>query len=117
MRSFRFPSWQQWRRLPLAMVIASVLAGLGIVQMTFLIGHTAYRSVTWSREARQARADVKVLREDIRVLTEVQTHANDPVYLGALARCLGFVGAEERVVVDENAVEPKSGNCEPVRLP
>lgn len=105
------------KRIPLLMVITSLLAGLGIVQMTFLTGHGVYRALSWSAEAREIRAENAQLTRDIATLKEVQTRAGDPEYLRELARCQGFVGSEERVVVDEAATVPTQGNCEPVSLP
>ena len=105
------------KRVPLLMVVASVLAGLGIVQMTFLIGHALYRNAQWNQEIRSERAAVITLRRDINVLDTVGDRVNDPAYLAELARCQGFVGGREKVVVDEKAVAPKQGNCEPVQLP
>lgn len=105
------------RKLPLLMVIASVLAGLGVVQMTFLIGQAAYRAVTWSNESRDLRREIEGLQQDVRTLQDMQARTSDPTYLRELARCQGFVGASETVVVDEAAKVPQQGNCEPVQAP
>lgn len=120
----RFPSVQALRRVPLVMLLASVLAGLGIVQMTFLIGHAAYRSVTWTQQSARARQDIAQLRRDTAVLEQVQAHAGDPAYLAEVARCLGFVGVQEQVVLSRAAPQgtPEQGDsspptCEAVRLP
>lgn len=106
--------------MPLLLVIASVLAGLGIVQMTFLLGQGVYRAAVWSRDAAALRVEVRDLERDIAVLEAARARAATPEYLEELARCQGFVGAGERVVVDEKAAPPASdasGNCEPVPLP
>ncbi|WP_027482103.1 hypothetical protein [Deinococcus pimensis] len=102
---------------PVLMIIASVLAGLGIIQMTFLIGQSLYRSYEWTREIRVLRGEVHQLRLDLRTLGDVETRAATPDYLRELARCQGFVGSEEDVVVDERATTAAQGNCQPVRLP
>ena len=99
------------------MVIASVLAGLGIIQMTFLIGQSLYRSYDWTREIRVLHAEVGQLRQDIRTLSDVESRTTTPEYLRELARCQGFVGEGEQVVVDERATAAVQGNCEPVKLP
>ena len=105
------------RRIPLLMVITSVLAGLGIVQMTFLIGHGLYRHFTWTAETRALQQETVQLRRDLVTLQGVYERAVSGEYLAELARCQGFVGEKERVVVDERAAVASEGNCEPVRLP
>lgn len=105
------------RRVPLLMVITSALAGLGIVQMTFLLGQGAYRALNWSAEARAIEAENGQLRRDIAVLSAVRDQAATPEYLRDLARCQGFVGAREEVVVAEDASVTAQGNCESVKLP
>ena len=107
------------------MVIASVLSGLGIVQMTFLIGQNLYRTYEWTNEARALRVEVRQLREDIVVLDTVNDQAQTPGYLEQLARCKGFVRESEQVVVDERLLTsegktpqlPEDGNCETIPLP
>lgn len=99
------------------MVITSVLAGLGIIQMAFLIGQGAYRAVNWQGEAGRIRLENAQLRQDIAVLESVRDRAAMPEYLAELARCQGFVGAREQVVVDEQASVTDDGNCEHVALP
>lgn len=120
----RLHSLQALRRVPLVMLIASVLAGLGIVQMTFLIGHAAYRSVTWTQQSARARQDIAQLQKDTAVLEQVQARSSDPAYLAQVARCLGFVGTTERVVLSNAAPQgnPEQGDssaptCDAVRLP
>lgn len=99
------------------MVIASVLAGLGVVQMTFLIGQAAYRAVSWSNESRALRREIDGLRRDVRTLQDMRARTFDGNYLRDLARCQGFVETSERVVVDEAAKVPQQGNCEPMASP
>lgn len=98
------------------MMLASLLAGLGAVQMTFLIGSGLYRSYTWGREGETVRRELTTLKGDIRVLRETRSHADDPEELRAQARCLGFVGEGERLVVAQDAPEGQS-NCDAVRMP
>ncbi len=105
------------KRPPILMIIASVLAGLGIVQMTFLVGQSLYRTVSWSAQSRALHAENDQLRRDIGVLEMVRAHLNDPDYLRELARCQGFVGEGEQVVLAENARMPENGNCDKVELP
>jgi hypothetical protein len=99
------------------MVLASVLAGLGIVQMSFMVGQSLYRSYEWTREITVLRGEIRDLQSDLRTLREVEARTSTPEYLRDLARCQGFVGKEENVVVDERATAARQGNCEPVRLP
>ena len=105
------------RGVPLSMLIASALAALGIVQTSFLLVQEGYRAAQWSRESRQARREVAQLQQDIAVLQQVQAHADDPAYLTELARCQGFVGGHDTVVVDQQARAPEAGNCDITPLP
>ena len=114
---FRVPHWEEVRRLPLTMMIASVLAALGIVQMSFLLGQSVYRYVTWTQQSTQVQAQKTQLEHDIQILQDAKAKASDPGYLSALARCLGYVGSSEQVVLATSAQESPSGNCNPVRLP
>ncbi|WP_293913846.1 septum formation initiator family protein [Deinococcus sp.] len=113
----RLPHWEEVRRLPLTMMIASLLAALGIVQMCFLLGHGIYRSVTWQQQTTQVRAQEAQLRADVQILQDARDRASDPEYLSALSRCLGYVGKNEQVLVAQSAEESSLGNCDPVRLP
>ncbi len=99
------------------MMIACLLAGLGTVQITFLIGNSLYRTYAWQQETRAVQRENAALSTDIRVLKEAQAHASDPDELRAQARCLGFVGKGEQVVVDEAAQEGTNDNCDAVRMP
>lgn len=109
--------WREWQRLPVTLILASLLLGLGIVQLAFQLGNTAYRSVTWTRETRETRGRVAGLERDVAVLQEAERSASDPAYLRELARCQGFVGSAEKVVVDLGAPTTPGENCELVRLP
>ena len=108
--------WRSVQRLPLTLMLASLLAGLGIVQLTFQLGHLVYRTVTWTGETRAVQARIRGLERDVRVLREAEQAAYDPAYLDTLARCEGYVGEDEEVIVSTNA--PRTGdNCAPLRLP
>ncbi len=109
--------WRQVRRLPFTLMLASLLAGLGIVQLTFQLGNLGYRSVTWVRETRETQERVEGLERDVRVLKEGVAAAEDPAYLEQLARCQGFVGVEEDVIVAVGAPETPGENCAARRLP
>ncbi|WP_328774681.1 cell division protein FtsB [Deinococcus aquaedulcis] len=111
--------WRRVQRLPLSMMVASVLAALGIVQLSFQLGHMAYRSVTWSAETRQTLARVAALEQDARVLRDAIRAANDPAYLEQLARCEGYVGANEKLIVSSDAPTPRfpGDNCKALRVP
>ena len=125
----RLPRWEEVRRLPLTMMIASLLAALGIVQMSFLLGQSVYRTLTWTQQTGQALGQQAQLQQDVQVLQEAVAKASDPEYMNALARCIGYVGKNEQVVVAQSAQDPgvaqdqstqdlsPGGNCDPVRLP
>lgn len=98
------------------MMIACLLAGLGTVQLTFLIGNGLYRTYIWEQNTRTVKQEIASLTTDLRVLKEAQAHADDPQELQAQARCLGFVGKGETVVVDQKA-QGSSNNCDAVRMP
>ncbi|WDA59660.1 cell division protein FtsB [Deinococcus aquaticus] len=110
--------FQRLQRLPLTMMIASLLAGLGIVQLSFQLVNSAYRSVTWSAQTRETLARTATLEQDVRVLQDAVKAHQDPTYLRALARCRGFVAVGERVVVASDAPEtPPGENCKALRVP
>ena len=113
----RLPRWEEVRRLPLSMMLASLLFALGIVQMSFLLGQSVYRYVTWTQQTREVQAQELQLKNDVRILQDAKNKATDPEYLNALARCLGYVGQNETVVVASSATNTAAGNCQPVRLP
>lgn len=110
-------AWRQAQRLPLTMMIASLLTGLGIVQLSFQLVNSAYRSVTWSRETRETRDRVRTLERDVQVLREVEAHSSTPEYLQEQARCNGYVGVDEQVVVARGAPQMTGEPCKSVRLP
>lgn len=99
------------------MMIACLLAGLGAVQLTFLIGNGLYRTYTWQAQTRAVQTEIAGLNTDLRVLRETEAHADDPQELQAQARCLGFVGKSETVVVAQDAPAGSSNNCDAVRMP
>lgn len=99
------------------MMIACLLAGLGTVQLTFLIGNGLYRDYVWQQNTRAVKQEIAALNTDLRVLKEAQAHADDPEELRAQARCLGFVGKNETVIVAQDASAGSSNNCDAVRMP
>ncbi|MFB9990726.1 cell division protein FtsB [Deinococcus oregonensis] len=109
--------WRAAQRLPVTLMLASLLAGLGIVQLSFQLGLMAYRSVTWTQETRATQSRVQGLEQDVKVLQDAERSASDPSYLEQLARCQGFVGAAETVVVSSTAPGTPSDNCVARRLP
>ena len=108
---------RRWGRLPITLMIASLLLGLGIVQLSFQIGNSIYRSVTWSQDTRATLGRVHGLESDVHILQDAQKMASDPAYLEQLARCQGFVGGKEKVVVASNAPTNPGSSCDVVRLP
>lgn len=109
--------WRVLSRLPIIMMLASLLLGLGIVQLTFQIGNSIYRSATWQNETRETKARVAGLQKDVKILQDAESSASDPAYLEQLARCQGFVGRNEAVIVSPNAPTNPGESCAPVRLP
>lgn len=110
--------WRVLSRMPIIMMLASLLLGLGIVQLTFQLGNSVYRSVTWQKETVATRARVKALQDDVKILEDAERWASDPTYLEQLARCQGYVGRNETVVVATSAsTDPGGESCTPVRLP
>ncbi|MFK7603367.1 cell division protein FtsB [Deinococcus sp. SM5_A1] len=110
-------SYRRLSRLPLTMILTSLLAGLGIVQLSFQLINTGYRSVSWTRQTAEAQANIRGLERDVQVLQDAETNANTPGYLRELARCQGFVGADERIIVSPDAPESPGENCKALRLP
>ncbi|MDB5044275.1 MAG: cell division protein FtsB [Deinococcus sp.] len=108
--------WRALQRLPVTLMLASLLAGLGIVQLSFQLGLIVYRTTTWSQETRDTETRVRGLEQDVKVLQDAERSASDPIYLEQLARCQGFVGATETVVVATTA-PATSENCDVRRLP
>ncbi|GGL96996.1 cell division protein FtsB [Deinococcus aerophilus] len=104
-------------RLPLSMMLTSLLAALGIVQLSFQLGNTVYRSVTWTQQTREARASIRQLERDVKILQDARSATLTPDYLRDLARCQGFVGERETVVVSPNAPNNPGENCKALRLP
>ena len=113
----RLPRWEEVRRLPLTMMIASLLFALGIVQMTFLLAQSSYRYITWTQQTREVQTQEAKLKRDVQILQDAVAQSGDPEYLDALARCLGYVGKDETVVVAKSASPTSAGNCAPLRLP
>lgn len=109
--------WRQVQRLPLTLMLACALTGLGIVQLTFQLGNLTYRTLTWQQDTRAANTRIAALERDLRVLREAERGALDPEYLEVLARCQGFVGDNEEIVVAEGAPETPGENCATLRVP
>lgn len=109
--------WRRAARLPFAMILTSLLAALGIVQLSFQLGNTAFRTATWTRETQETRARIARLETDLRELREAKSALNTPEYLRDLARCQGFVGVKETVVVSPTAPAVPGENCQIVPLP
>lgn len=109
--------WRVLQRLPMSLMLASLLAGLGIVQLTFQLGNMLYRTVTWTQETNATRSRLLELERDVTILKDAERSASDPLYLEQLARCQGFVGAKETVVVATSAPDTFGENCAARRLP
>lgn len=109
--------WGATLRLPLALMVASLLLLLSIVQHSLQIGQSLFRSYIWTQETQKAQLEVADLQKDIAVLEKAAAAANDPAYLEQLARCQGFVSKTETVVVDSNAKFNLNQNCSTLRVP
>jgi cell division protein FtsB len=77
----------------------TVVAALGLLQITALILLTLYRHFDWSYQAEQKRAVVQQLQLEVKELRERQKLSSDPAYLEGLARKQGFIREGERVIV------------------
>lgn len=93
------------KRPPILMVLLSVLAGLGIIQMTVLIGYSIYRTVEFNQQIQELEARVALLKQDVGDLKNMRQKSFDPEFLRQLARCQGFVGEQEEVLVDNKAMQ------------
>lgn len=109
--------WRRLLRLPLSLMIATLLLSLGSVQAVYQMGNIAYRSWLWKGETAEVQTRVDRLESDVRVLKAAERAGNDPAYLETLARCQGFVRRGEKVIVATSAPAAPSEICAPVRLP
>ncbi|AWT34229.1 hypothetical protein GCM10008956_33720 [Deinococcus arenae] len=111
--------WRRLQRLPLSMMLASALLGLGIVQLTFQLGHSLYRTSIWTSDTQATRLRIQGLQSDIEELQDAVKAAQTPEHLRELARCRGYVGADEQVIVARSAPTPDtpSENCQALRVP
>ena len=111
--------WRRLQRLPLSMILASVLLGLGIVQLTFQLGNSLYRTTTWSRDTQDTRARIQTLERDVQELQDAVQAARTPERLRELARCRGWVDTSEEVVVSRDAPAPgtPTETCKTLRVP
>lgn len=109
--------WAGLDRVPLMAMTLCLLCGLGIAQTLFHIGSGVQRSVTWRQEAQATQAENDRLRQDIQILNDAKVQLNSPQYLEQLARCWGYVGRDEKVLVVEKAPATIGSNCDEYRLP
>ena len=109
--------WRLLQRLPLSMMLASLLLFLGSVQMVYQLGNNIYRTVVWRQETAQTQARVEKLQGELRILKDAEAAAADPAYLRTLARCYGYVGQGETVVVAKGAPDSPAEICDMQRLP
>ncbi|WP_229784826.1 cell division protein FtsB [Deinococcus radiotolerans] len=111
--------WRRLQRLPLSMMIASALLALGIVQLTFQLGHSLYRTSTWTRDTQATQARTRELERDIEELQDAVKYTQTPEHLQELARCLGYVGVKEKKIVALNAptVDRPTEICKTLRVP
>lgn len=93
------------KRPPVIMILLSILAGAGIVQMTVLIGISIYRTVEFHQQINELQARVVLLGQDVRDLQDMRQKSYNPEFLEQLARCQGFVGEKEEILVDQHALQ------------
>lgn len=79
--------------------VFTVIAALGVLQITALVLLTLYRHFDWSAQAARERAQVQQLQLEVKELRERVQLSSDPAYLEGLARKQGFVKQGERVIV------------------
>lgn len=114
---------QKVAQLPLTPITLCVLCSLGIVQTAYHMGNGVYRSLTWGKETREIQAENAALRRDIDILQEAKVQLNSPEYLQQVARCWGYVGQNEKVLVDGSAAASSAATlnigstCDEYRLP
>ena len=87
----RLPTWAEVQRLPLSLMIACLLAALGTVQMTFLIGNGLYRNYIWQQEVRS----VKLLIQLVQCVR--------PTLLPATSNVRGVLFKQLRISIGKNA--------------
>lgn len=94
------------------LTVVCVVVSLGIVQQVFLLGQSVVRTAQWVMDARAEQALITELREDVRALRDVVSQSAAPEGMRELARCQGFVGMDEDVLVDV-AAAPGGRICGP----
>ncbi len=97
--------------------LLGILLALGIAQMTLLIGSAAYQTFRWESQIRVAEGQVHALKRQVAVLSKGVTAMQNSAYLRELARCFGFVGAADRILVDpQHASAFRRRICRPLPL-
>lgn len=109
--------WRLVQRLPLTMMMTCLLLSLGSLQMVYQVGNNLYRTSRWTQETAQTQARVEQLQGELRHLKAAETAAADPEYLRTLARCYGYVGRGEQVIVATGAPSDPAEICDIQRLP
>ncbi len=80
-------------------LLMTLVAALGLLQITALILLTLYRHFDWSYRADLKRQEVQQLQLEVKELQQRVKLSTDPAYLEGLARKQGFIREGERVVV------------------
>lgn len=110
-------NWEALVDIPVALIFASFLLVLGIVQLNFQIGQSLFRSYVWMEETKEQQKRVERLENDVSMLQQAEKAAKDPKYLEKLARCQGFVKKDELIVVNSNSKFSIGENCDVLRVP
>lgn len=75
--------------------ILYVLFALGMAHLLLLVGVEAQRGWALRQEVRIVGGQLEALTAEVVALKSELAHANDPAYLEAKARALGYVHPEE----------------------
>jgi cell division protein FtsB len=80
--------------------ILTLVIGLGILQISALLGLTLFRQLEMSANINTEQRQVNTLQSEIKDLnTRLEQAKTDPVYLETAARNLGFIKKGEKVII------------------
>lgn len=94
---------------------------LGSVQTVFHLAGGVMRARAWQEQTAGTLHNNERLLEEINILRSAKTQLAGDSYMEEIARCWGYVGAGERVIISaahsETARLPTASNCQEYRLP
>ncbi|MFN8508960.1 MAG: hypothetical protein U0Z75_00040 [Deinococcaceae bacterium] len=99
-------------------ILISLIAAIGLMQMTLFIGYVIVRSLQKVEQMAQEKQTIETLEAEINGLKELRSRAqNDPIFLMELARCQGFLDHSETAIVDQSKVgKEQLAPCAPKQL-